>query len=267
MMLAAVVPVHNEEKRLKKTLKNLLATQIDVIIPVINGCSDNSYRIVRETRSNKIYPLYFEETLGIDVPRAAGAKIARDMGAEAVLFLDGDMDGEISGNLKELIRAVDSGTADMALTDCYPAAHGRNLSRLAIKVLEARGRLNSEIGLKKHIGVASPCHGPHAVSRRLLLSVPLRELAMPPVALVIAVKRGLKIRIGTTVPHCALGSPGKNITHSELIAHTIIGDCLEAVRVYRGEKRSRTAGPVEYDGYNSKRRWDLLDWFLGGAGV
>lgn len=264
-MLAAVVPVHNEEARLKKTIKNLLAVDLDLIIPVINGSSDNSYNIIRQIRSQRILPLNFQEPLGIDVPRAVGAKVALNKGTSVVLFLDGDMDGEISENLKELLQTVVSGNADMALTDCYPEQHAAGLSKLAARVLEARGRLNREIGLEKTLGVASPCHGPHAVSRRFLFSIPLRELAIPPVSLGLAAKQELKIRVGTVTPHLALGSPGKNTTHSELIAQTIIGDCLEAARVYHGEKRNRLMGLVEYDGYNSTRRWDLLDQFLGEA--
>lgn len=262
-MLAAVVPARNEEKRLKKTIGTLLALPFESIIPVINGSSDGSYDVVRQIKSPRLSPLYFKEPLGFDVPRAVGAKAALDQGAAAVLFLDGDMDGDIAENLKELISVVEAGNADMALTNCYPGNNRTGLSALASRVLKVRRWLNREIGLEQTIGAASPSHGPHAVSRRILLSVPLRELAIPPVSLALAVKKGLAVRVGTAVPHRALGSPEKDSQHSELIAETIIGDCLEALRVYRGERRSRSLGPKEYDGYHSRRRWDLLDEFLG----
>ncbi|MCL6634385.1 MAG: glycosyltransferase [Peptococcaceae bacterium] len=264
-MLAAVVPVRNEEKRLKKTIGTLLEVPCDLVVPVINGSSDGSYETVRRIQSKRLFPLYFKEALGFDVPRAVGAKAALDRGASAVLFLDGDMDGDITVNLQELIARVTAGGADMALTDCYPGRHRADLSPLASRVLAVRRRLNREMGLDQAIGAASPSHGPHAVSRRLLLAVPLRELAIPPVSLALAAKNGLSVCVGTSVPHKALGSPEKDHSHSQLIAETIIGDCLEAVRVYRGEKRSRRWGPLEYDGYHSRRRWDLLDEFLGQA--
>lgn len=263
-MLAAVVPVHNEEARIKKTMETLLAVDLDLILPIINGCSDNSYNIIRQIRSQRIFPLYFEERLGIDVPRAIGAKVALDNSVSALLFLDGDMDGAISGNLKELLCTVASGDADMALTDCYPEQPVTGLSKLASSVLNVRRRLNREIGLEKIIGVASPSHGPHVVSEQFLHTIPLVELAIPPVSLSLAAKHKLKIVVGSKTPHIALGSPGKNTIHSELIAQTIIGDCLEAICVYRDKKRDRLAGSVRYDGYNSTRRWDLLEEVLGG---
>lgn len=261
-MLAAVVPVQNEEKRLRSTIETLLSAPLDLVIPVVNGSSDNSYNIILQIKSPLLLPICFKEPLGIDVPRAVGAKTAMDKGATAVLFLDGDMDGNIAGNLKDLLCLVKSGCADMALTDCYPGEHKAALSKLASCVLKTRLRLNQELGLEKAIGPASPSHGPHAVSRRFLLTVPLRELAVPPVSLALAVKSGLSIAIGTSIPHKALGSPEKDPVHSEKIAETIIGDCLEAMQVYRGKKRCRFLGRKEYNGYHSRRRWDLLEEYL-----
>ncbi len=261
-MLTAVIPARDEEKRLKKIIKTLLTIPFDLIIPVINGCTDESYNVVRQINSPQLLPLYFKEPLGFDVPRAVGAKAALEKGTSAVLFLDGDMDGDIADNLKELIYSVDSGSVDMALTNCYPGKYQAGLSTLASCVIKVRYRLNREIGLEENIGAASPSHGPHAVSRRFLMSVPLRELAIPPVSMALAVKDGLSVRIGTTVPHKALGSPERDPWHSEKIAETIIGDCLEAIHVYKGERRSRLLGLQEYDGYHSQRRWDILDDYL-----
>ena len=263
-MLAAVVPVQNEEKRIRKTLETLLTLPAGLIIPVINGSSDLSCEAIQKFESSKIIPLHYKETLGIDVPRAVGAHTARNKGAAVVLFLDGDMNGEIKDNLRELIRKVEEGV-DMALTNCYPAENMEELSPLATKLLHVRRCLNREIGLERALGAASPCHGPHAVSNRFLQYVPLGELALPPVSLALAAKSGLKVCVGTTIPHKALGSPIKDAFHSEKIAETIIGDCLEALCVYRNEPRRRSSGTVNYDGYHSRRRLDLLDKYLNQA--
>ncbi|MDD4335513.1 MAG: glycosyltransferase [Desulfotomaculaceae bacterium] len=261
-MIAAVMPVKDEEKRLKKTVETLLSVPLDIIIPVINGSSDRSCNIIRQVRSKRIQPLYFIEPLGIDIPRAIGAKAALDKGATAVLFLDGDMDGDIAKNLFDLVSAVYEKHADMVLTNCYPGDYITRLPKLAVEVLNARTRLNREIGLEETIGAASPSHGPHVVSRRFLLSVPLREIAIPPVSLALAAKRGLLVCVGTEIPHNELGSPVKDAAHADLIAGTIIGDCIEAQHVYRDTKRQRSSGSVEYEGYHSQRRWDLLAQFL-----
>ena len=259
-MLIAVIPVFNEEKRLKKALLNATAACPDLIIPVFNGCTDNSLLVVKEIKTAAIYPLIFHEPLGIDVPRAAGAKAALDFGASAVLFLDGDMEGDIGKNLRELVHSVTRRGMDMALTDCYP--QNRVTSPLARKVIEARLYLNRTIGLEKTLGAASPSHGPHAVSRRFLTTVPLRELAIPPVSLALAAVHGLAISAGTCIPHHKLGSPSKDPAHAAKIAETIIGDCLEAVCAYRGKTRTRIHQEMYYDGYHSARRLDLLEQFL-----
>ena len=261
-MIAAVMPVKDEEKRLKKTVETLLSVPLDIIIPVINGSSDSSCSIIRQVGSKRIQPIYFIEPLGIDVPRAIGARAALDKGATAVLFLDGDMEGDIAKNLVDLISAVYEKHADMALTNCYPGDYITRLPKLAAAVLNARIGLNREIGLEETIGAASPSHGPHAVSQRFLLSVPLREIAIPPVSLALAAKKDLRICVGTEIAHNELGSPGKDSAHADLIAWTIIGDCIEAQHVYRNTKRRRSSGSVEYQGYHSQRRWDLLDQFL-----
>lgn len=261
-MFVAVVPVMNEEKCLKKTLQTLLSTPCGLIIPVINGTWDNSYEIAMQFNSPRILPLSFKEALGIDVPRAIGAKAAMAKGASGIIFVDGDMSGDIGPSLNELIVKVESGQADMALTNCYPDQRRAGLSLLATSVLKARFRLNRAINLKKVLGGASPSHGPHAVSRRFLKTVPLRELAVPPVTLGLAAKNGLKICIGATIPHRELGSQEKGAIHSELIAETIIGDCLEAMSVWKGVKRTRSDGDKTYEGYSNKRRWDLLEKFV-----
>lgn len=260
-MLAAVVPARNEEKRLIKAIDTLLNTPVDLIIPVLNGCTDNSPSYISRLKSPRVMPLYFIEPLGIDVPRAAGAKIAYDEGAAAILFLDGDMEGDISKNICELLESVNSHRLDMSLTDCYPATGKDGLSTLASHLLEERRRLNREIGLEKKVGTASPSHGPHAVSRRFLNTVPLRELAIPPVSLALAAKNNLTIDIGTTIGHKYLGSPEKDEHHSRLIAETIIGDCIEAFCAFNNKKRGRIRGGIEYTGYHLERRFDILDGF------
>ncbi|OPX82941.1 MAG: hypothetical protein A4E52_01974 [Pelotomaculum sp. PtaB.Bin013] len=147
----------------------------------------------------------------------------------------------------------------MSLTDCYPDEGKASLSTLASHLLEERRRLNMELGLEEKVGAASPSHGPHAVSRRFLSLVPLKELAIPPVSLALAAKNNLRINIGTIVGHKYLGSPEKNENHARLIAETIIGDCIEASCAFKNKKRSRIRGGIEYIGYHRERRWDLLE--------
>ncbi|MQL53215.1 glycosyltransferase family 2 protein [Desulfofundulus thermobenzoicus] len=257
-MLTAVIPVKNEAPSLKGVIKNLQAVPVDLIIPVLNGCTDGSEEIIRTLPATLEDPLVFTEPLGIDVPRALGAARAWERGAETVLFVDGDMDGPISSALKQLVVAVKKQGVDLALTNCYPPEELARVSDLAGYLLSVRLNLNRALGLAGAIGTASPSHGPHAVSRRFLASIPWRELAVPPVALAMAAKKGLKIRVGATIPHSQLGSPFRDAVHARRIAETIIGDCLEALNLIRGLPRQRSLNGNVYLGYHPERRFDLL---------
>lgn len=259
-MIVAVVPVRNEEKRLKKTFNTLLSIPVDLIIPVINGSTDHSLLIAQQFPA-RVSPIYFDAPLGIDVPRAVGAKTARDLGAKAVLFMDGDMDGAIGQDLCQLLNQVIFHHHDMSLTNCYPELVLEGLSPLAAHLLQERRQLNQKIGLQS-IGAASPCHGPHVVSRRFLNAIPLPDIAIPPVSLALAAKNHLRVNVGANISHKDLGSPEKDQQHSQLIAETIIGDCIEALHAFRNEKRTRRRGQFEYNGYHPQRRWDLLNEFI-----
>ncbi|OAT82974.1 glycosyltransferase family 2 protein [Desulfotomaculum copahuensis] len=264
-MLAAVIPVKNEAAVIQKVLRRVLSLPVDLVIPVLNGCTDASREKVAELHERRIKPLFFHQALGIDVPRAVGARQACRAGARAVLFVDGDMSGDLDALLSRLAEAVTGGRADLALTDCYPPEAAAGLSELASHLLAVRLSLNRELGLAGVLGSSSPSHGPHAVSRTFLERVPLRELAVPPAALALAAREGLTVRVAAAAPHSRLGSPWRDAVHSRLIAETIIGDCLEALCVYEGRPRSRAKDGHLFMGYHPARRFDLLDRFLAAG--
>lgn len=257
-MQCAVIPIQNEENSVGRVLETVLSLPVDLIIPVINGSRDRSLEIVRSYKDKRIIPIQFTHPLGLDVPRAVGAAHAKTAGASAVLFVDGDMGGKIAPALADLLSAV-SGGLDLALTDCYPARTPGPSSPLAQMIFEIRCLLNCALGIYPAISGASPCHGPHAVSRDFLAAVPLENLSVPPVALLLAVHAGLTVGIGASLPHAFLGSAERDDAHVVKLAATIIGDHLEAFSILEGEKeRSRSLDGITFNGYDSDRRRDLL---------
>ncbi len=269
-MIAAVVPAKNESSRIGTVLNMISLLPVDLVIPVINGCEDNTLEKVLENTRKLTWIIYSRESFGPDVPRAIGAKAAYDRMADYVLFVDGDMEENTAlSALKHLIAAATSTGLDMALSDCYsgiPSGSGRpgtpSNSSLAELILYFRQKLNTKIGLSR-LGSASPSHGPHLVSRRFLEAVSFRDLAVPPVSLAMAAKNNrLNIDIGAGVPHPWLGSPYRNLNHALDMAKTIIGDCIEAMNVFDGKGRYRKLGGREYLGYHSQRNWSLLEIFL-----
>ncbi|WP_418791307.1 glycosyltransferase family 2 protein [Phosphitispora sp. TUW77] len=260
-MIAAVVPAKNESSGIGSVLNMLSLLPVDLVIPVINGCDDNSLEKALENSRVITNILYSKQPLGPDVPRAIGAKAAYDKMADYVLFVDGDMQSPATLDaLKHLLSAATSARLDMALSDCYPGSHPNN--SLAELVLYFRGKLNVKIGMP-WLGSASPSHGPHLLSRSFLEAVSFRELAVPPVSLALAAKiTGLNIAIGAKIPHRSLGSPYRSRSHARDMAKTIIGDCIEAMNVFDGKDRHRVLGRREYLGFHLQRNWQLLDMFL-----
>lgn len=256
-MLVAVVPAQNEVKSVGRVIDVLLTSGAALVIPVVNGSTDGTAEVVQARTGSRVAPVFFDAPLGVDIPRAVGALCARMAGATSVVFVDGDMAGDIGPALASLVRAVEQG-ADLALTDCYPNGYPRH--PLTTRLLRVRALLNRAIG-HAELGAASPSHGPHAVSARFLARIPAAELGIPPVALALAAREKLRVVVGAAIPHPLLGSAARGEEHTYQMAETIIGDCLEAYCVFRQQKRSRTWRGHTYTGYHRTRRWDLLSSF------
>jgi len=259
-MITVVVPAKNEAGRIATVLQNLSTLPIDHIIVVSNGSNDTTMHEVLKLGIPKLQILYFHERLGIDIPRAIGAKVALALGSDVVAFVDGDMVGTFADNLLQLIDHVLLKHLDMALTNCYPSPP-RHIERYN-PTFQWRLNLNKELGLDKKINLSTPSHGPHAVSRHFLETIPIRELAIPPVAMALARMNKLKIDVATTIPHYQLGSSIKTHIHCTKIIDTIVGDCLEAISVFQNTPRTRQWQNKSYIGYHSDRRFDLLDNFF-----
>ena len=255
-MFAVVIPAKNEEKSILAALTTILRLPVSCIILVINGCTDRTFELARSIPDPRLHILYFTEPLGIDIPRAIGALYARHLDVKGALFVDGDMSGDIYQNLLHLITAIESGI-DVALTNCYPYITHRQ--KLANLVLRFRAKLNRELDLLKTLGLATPTHGPHALSERALHVLPFQAIAIPPLTLFWAKKSSLRIKVATSIPHEALHSPRKHREHARLIAETIIGDCLMGLALSRNTPFTRTLGKHELLGYHPERRFDILE--------
>ncbi|MDW7675602.1 MAG: glycosyltransferase [Bacillota bacterium] len=253
-MIAIVIPTKNESGRLILQLKNLLTLASPYPIYVIlNGSTDNTFEEVKDLQGISIYS--YQQALGYDVPRAVGAYHAYQNGATGVIFIDGDMIGNINSNLLEIAHHLQNGT-DLALTNCYPYVAKRN--QLVRETIHFRLMLNKELGLYSKIGIASPSHGLVGISKNLMNTIPLWSLAIPPVSLAMAKKANLKIKVATSISHYDLGSKDRHYTHAKKIAHTIMGDCLEARCINFSIPRSRSYNGYTYLGYHPLRRFDLL---------
>lgn len=262
-MYFAVVPAHNEQGRIGSVLTMLKKTEIHKIITVVNGSIDNTFSEIKNLKIPNVEIIYFKAKLGVDIPRAIGAYAAFKQGAEVVLFLDGDMTGPILQNINDLISAIAHRGLDLALSNCYSTLPYSSI--LARRTMAYRKMLNISLGVYQKLGVSTPSHGPHAVSRRLLEKVDFTYFAVPPLILAFAVKKGFKVEVATSIDQKALGSTIRGYAHAKKIADTIIGDTLEALHYANGNPRLRTFDNQEFQGYNPYRRFDLLKKYISSS--
>lgn len=256
----AVVPAKNEQGRIGKVLTMLGEAPVDKIIVVVNGSRDNTLTEIEALNMTKVEVLWFEPELGIDIPRALGAYAAFREGATSVVFVDGDMIGEIYGVIRKLIYAVTCRKVDLAMTDCYP--HTPYGNKLADQMLAYRKLLNEVLGIYPRIKVATPSHGPHAVSRRLMEKADFRDFAVPPVILAFAVKHHLRVDVPAALAQVQLGSKVRDYYHAKNVADTVIGDTIEALNYFYDKPRIRRYLFKDFQGYNPGRRFDILQDFM-----
>jgi len=260
-MRVAVIPAKDEQGRIGRVLTMLGGTLLDRIIVVVNGSRDGTLSEIQKLNMAQVEVILFDSVLGIDVPRAVGAYAAFKRGATSVVFVDGDMIGKIDEIVRRLIHAVIYQKADLAMTDCYPKMPFGN--KLADRMLSYRKLLNEEMDIYDQIGVATPSHGPHVVSRRLMEDVDFKDFAVPPMILAYAVKHSFDIAVPVSTAQVHLGSKVKGYYHSKNIADTVIGHTIEALCFYRDQPRTRRYLCKDYQGYNPSRRFDILDVYMG----
>ena len=248
---AAVIPACNEEAGITNVLDNLSQLDaLDIIIPVFNGCTDHTrQRALAHAAASKFALIEYPLPLGIDVPRSWGAACALKLQADAILFVDGDLQGEFSSCLYELLREVAEKNCDLALTNCYPYIGYRSETAKAVSFY--REQLNRKLGLFSSIGLATPSHGPHCVSRRLLETVGTDCLSVPPLMLAKAAQANLHIRVATRLTNHQWASRQRGDIHNQKIADTIIGDCIAARQYFCNQPVTREENGIQYLGYRT----------------
>jgi len=117
--ISVIIPAHNEEKYLEKTLQSLRQQNFldyETII-VCNGCTDQTVEIAQKylNRNTKIIP---QNIADVSLARNIGAKEAS---GEILLFLDADTELEPS-SLKTVVEEYNDKTA-VATTKTQPNIH------------------------------------------------------------------------------------------------------------------------------------------------
>lgn len=257
-MIAAVIPAYNEEESIYHVLDNLACLYtLDTVIPVLNGCTDHTRQIIlSHPLASRLAMIEYPLPLGIDVPRSFGAQCALNLGADVILFVDGDLNGNFSSCLQNLLCEIIYRDCDLALTNCYPYIGFR--SDAAKTVLYYREQLNRKLKLFPTIGLATPSHGPHCVSRRLLTTIGTDCLSIPPLMLAKAVEAKLNVRVAAKLTNNQWSSAQRGDIHNQKIADTIIGDCIAAQQYINHQPITRENNGIQYLGYRTTESIKIL---------
>jgi len=108
--VAAVIPVLNERGAIGPTLARLPRSTVDAAI-VVDGGSTDGTQAEAEAAGALVLP---EARRGYGRACLTGAEVARDMGAEIVLFLDGDGADAVE-QAAQIVQPVLTRTADFVL--------------------------------------------------------------------------------------------------------------------------------------------------------
>lgn len=240
LAISVILPVRNEEERLRKNLETLKQWKaVKEIIVIANGCTDNSEQIANHAGALVVsYP----EPLGPDTGRAIGAKLAS---CEYILFLDADIVWKIE-ELQPLVQSLRQG-ADIALNR-YPLKSSRYFHH---PTAVAKRALNIALGMS-HLQAASLTAVPHAVRKSAIQKIGAKFLAVPPLFQTKAVLAGLKITAPTYINVRIRNR--RRATHRDgyHMQDVILGDHVEAFAEIIRQKGER-------GGYADRRRRDFIE--------
>lgn len=110
-MVSVVVPAYNEEETISDIVRVLVSIrQIEEIIVVCDGCTDDTPKLAKEAGADNV----------IEMPRNVGKGGAMVRGvqkakSDVILFLDADLIGLTSDHVIGLIEPVITGRADMTV--------------------------------------------------------------------------------------------------------------------------------------------------------
>ena len=109
MNIFVVVPVFNEEKRVGGVIKNLKKTGLMVVL-VDDGSTDDSWRVLQsfKRKNSRLTLLKHKINLGKGAAMETGAEASFMLGADAVIFMDGDGQHSVSDIYKFLSKLKDN---------------------------------------------------------------------------------------------------------------------------------------------------------------
>lgn len=104
--VTAVIPVFNEEKRVKNVLSVLIKSDlIDEIIAIDDASTDHTLKIIKSFKSKKFKVVHLEKNLG----KGGAIKVgARNLTTDIIFFCDGDLKHFSEKNIQQILAPFEN---------------------------------------------------------------------------------------------------------------------------------------------------------------
>lgn len=118
--ISIIIPAYNEEGRIKDTLDSIVdIKEINEIVVVDDGSSDDTYKIASEIKNDKLKVFKLDKNRGKGYALNYGLRISIK-NADIIGFLDGDL-GKSAKEIRKLIVPILDGEADVTIAKFPPA--------------------------------------------------------------------------------------------------------------------------------------------------
>ncbi|WP_195939776.1 glycosyltransferase family 2 protein [Romboutsia sp. 1001713B170131_170501_G6] len=118
--ISIIIPAYNEADKIKDTLESIVdINEIDEIVVVDDGSSDNTTEVASSVKNDKIKVFKLDKNRGKGYALNYGLKIAME-NADIIGFLDGDL-GSSANEVKKLIVPILNNEADVIIAKFPPA--------------------------------------------------------------------------------------------------------------------------------------------------
>jgi glycosyltransferase involved in cell wall biosynthesis len=223
MKTAVIIPALNEAGHIGPLVQETLEQQVDWVIVVDNGSTDDTAVIAQKTGAIVVS----EPRRGYGYACAAGTAVAGDYGADLLVYMDGDY-SSLPQELPQLLMPLQQNLADLVLGS-------RTLGHIAARAMPPHQRFGNWLSarlMRRLYGLPVTDLGPYrAIRASLLASLNMQEMTFGwPTEMTVKVARQsgriLEVPVSWHVRRSGQSKVSGTLRGSILAAYYILGVTL-----------------------------------------